>query len=97
MVLAERDEALKKRDHDIPTPQRIAPTTLNYGAEAFQNILEQVVVLNLGVHLRTREANIDWNAQGGVLVEYNADRYKHEVRFIPRVVDDSEAANAPDV
>lgn len=62
--------------------------------EVFENVLEQVVVLNPGISLRTWEANIDRNALDGVLVEYNAEKSSHEVRLIPDVMGVSEVVNA---
>lgn len=72
-----------KRDEAFVARQKIAETALKFGDEAFHNALEHMAMLNQGVILRTRGANINWNALSGVLVEYNLDHSKHEVRPIP--------------
>lgn len=94
-ILTERDEARRKRDEALSASQIIAVKALTFGDEAFKNALEQVAVLNPGISHRTREANVVWNVFGAVLVEYNADKSSHEVRFVLDALGAPEVINAP--
>lgn len=48
-VSAERDDAFRERVEARLTSQRVVVKALSFGDDAFKNVLEQVVVLNLGV------------------------------------------------